>query len=275
MFLAACGGASNDTTQPTPTSDSASTSPEAADSTSPEAIDPSPTATSENSSTEALSDMSLSGLIAMGFAEMGDTERAEFCEGLDFLGTDFVLEMLRAEEGGEQLLENADPDEVAAAFEQQCGDARDTEGGDEDDEDTAQGNDEPVGLGETQTIGDYEVTLTEFQADATDTVMDMNQFNEPPENGAYATAAFEVSYVGDEEGDPGFDLSYVVVADGRQVSDSDGTCSTNESIYDMGTLENGGSGSFVGCYDINPDAVDRIFVEELLSMDDTRVTWTP
>lgn len=117
------------------------------------------------------------------------------------------------------------------------------------------------------------MTLVSFRRDATDEVLEANEFNEEPEN-ACALATFEVTYVGDTEGDPAFDPSSVVVADGRQYTDTDCDATTANVIDEMGTLETGGSASFDQCDDVDPDAIERLLVEELVSMDDERSTFS-
>jgi hypothetical protein len=58
---------------------------------------------------------------------------------------------------------------------------------------------DPVLLGDTATIGDWEVRVINIIPDATDEVMAANQFNDPPEEGhQFFLADVEVTYTGEE-----------------------------------------------------------------------------
>lgn len=205
--------------------------------------------------------------------ESSPEELADLCDGLDLFGAEAIVNMALGS-AGEDAPENLDSERLAAIFEDACANAPEpnetaTDGGEE-----SPGSGQAAKIGETQTVGDYEVTLVAFDKDATDAVMAMNDFNEPPSNGAYATAEFEVTYIGDTEGDPGFELKFVVVADSRQIAGFDGECITERPAFDMGTLENGGTADFVECYDVDPETIERMFVEDTLSFDDAgRATW--
>lgn len=265
LFLVGCSGTTE--TEAASTADP-SPSPTSSTPATPDSAFESPTPV------PATEDGSLEEMYATVEQELADTppdDLVEVCGGLELLGAEALVGMALGS-AGDDAPDNVDSERLAGLFEDACARVPDSNDEQEDGEATSGG--EPAEIGETQTVGDYEVTLVSFEADATDAVMAMNEFNEQPTNGAYATAEFEMTYVGDTEGDPGFDLSYVVVADARQVTDSDGTCTTDRLAYEIGTLETGGSGSFVECYDVDPATIERIFVEELISFDDDgRVTW--
>ena len=130
-------------------------------------------------------------------------------------------------------------------------------------------------IGETASLGDFEVTVTEFVADATERVLGDNEFNEPPSKGQYATVTFDATYVGDEEGNPGFDLTAAVVVDGVQHKDFECGATVEGGGMDAPTLEKGGTASGITfCFDypgLNDGA--RLFFEELLSFSPERVYW--
>jgi len=132
-----------------------------------------------------------------------------------------------------------------------------------------------LAIGTTAELGDYEVTVTEFVEDATERVLGDNQFNEPPDNGLYATVTFDATYLGDEEGMPGFDLAAKLVIDGVQHADSECGASLEGGGMDAPTLENGGTATDITfCFD-HPGLNDesRLFFEELMSFDGERVYW--
>lgn len=148
-----------------------------------------------------------------------------------------------------------------------------SEGGEEGE--TAEADESDLAIGTTAELGDYEVTVTEFVEDATERVLGDNQFNEDPSNGLYATVTFDATYLGDEEGMPGFDLAAKLVIDGVQHSDSECGATVEGGGMEAPTLEQGGTATDVTfCFDhpgLNEGA--RFFFEELMSFDDERAYW--
>lgn len=72
----------------------------------------------------------------------------------------------------------------------------------------------PIGRGRVGAVGDYEVTVIDYTPEATDVVLNENQFNEPPAEGyQFAIAQVSVTYTGDASGEPGFDLDFQSVGD--------------------------------------------------------------
>lgn len=136
--------------------------------------------------------------------------------------------------------------------------------------------DRPLPSGGTTRVGDYEVTAS-ITLDAAGQVQAENQFNEPPSNGAYAIVDLNVTYVGNEEGTPGFDLSVVMQGgNGVQYKDSECGASLSPGPYEAPTLTNGGSTPVRFCLNYAPEAVDggALFVEPLISFgDDERRYW--
>jgi hypothetical protein len=131
-------------------------------------------------------------------------------------------------------------------------------------------------IGETATIGDYEVTVTEFVADATDRVLGDNQFNEDPDNGLYGTVTFDATYVGDDEGHPGMDITARLVIAGVQHADYECGASVEGGGMDAPQLERGGTATDITfCFDhpgLDGDA--RLFLEDAFSFDGDRAYWT-
>ncbi len=162
--------------------------------------------------------------------------------------------------------EEAEEVEEAAADEDES-DADDAEAGD---------GDEALAIGETSAVGDYEVTVTGFVADATEEVLDFNPFNDPPGNGVYATVTFDVVYLGEGESNPGMDLTAALVIDAVQHADYECLAVVeNDAIVEAPTLEQGGQASDLAfCFD-HPGVDDdtRFFMEETISLDDERTYW--
>ena len=142
--------------------------------------------------------------------------------------------------------------------------------------DDAAGDDDALAIGETGTVGDYEVTVTAFVADATEEVLAFNEFNDPPGNGVYATMTFDVVYLGEGEGNPGMDLTGKLVIDAVQHADFECLAVVeNDAVVQAPTLEQGGQASDLAfCFD-HPGVDDdtRFFMEETISLDDERAYW--
>ncbi|WP_457002555.1 hypothetical protein [Geodermatophilus sp. SYSU D00814] len=118
-------------------------------------------------------------------------------------------------------------------------------------------------------VGDYQVTVTGVDFDADAVVAGANQFNDPP-TGRYIIVEVTAQYVGTEEGQPGWDLSYVYNGtDARQYSDSECGAVVPNGGLDAPTLNPGGSASFQMCMDVPPAAIDggQLFIEPLLTFD--------
>lgn len=80
--------------------------------------------------------------------------------------------------------------------------------------------DTPLSLGTRVTMGDYEVAITDVVKDATQQNLDNNEFNEaPPEATQYVLVSMEGTYVGDESGDPGWDLSWKILGSDNNTFD--------------------------------------------------------
>ncbi|MGY1651874.1 DUF4190 domain-containing protein [Geodermatophilus sp. SYSU D01119] len=131
-----------------------------------------------------------------------------------------------------------------------------------------------VPLGVPAQVGDYLVTVDAVELDADASVQAANDFNEPA-TGQYVLAQLSVTYTGDTEGMPGFDLTAVFHgSDSRQYSDSECMALLADDAMDAPTLNPGGSDTFQFCMDVPPAAVagGQLSVEPTLSFDsDDRV----
>lgn len=136
--------------------------------------------------------------------------------------------------------------------------------------------DDPLAIGESATIGDYEVTLIEVDVDANDEVAAAAEFNEPPEKGRYVLFTYEATYVGEDEGTPSFDLTGVLSGgDSVQYSSNDCFQTLGDSSSLGVTVENGGTARVTDCIDTTPEAIDggALFIEAFVSFDEDRVYW--
>lgn len=151
--------------------------------------------------------------------------------------------------------------------------------GDDDGADTARGSrDNPMTVGQATQVGDWDVTVDEIDLDATDRVTSANEYNDPPKNGNYALVTITTTYLGDGDGNAGFDLKAVLSGDDRrQYADTDCQASLPDAMFDQPTVENGGTVTGQFCIDYPDSAVGDaagLFVEATLSFDETRRFWT-
>ena len=135
---------------------------------------------------------------------------------------------------------------------------------------------ETLPLGESAELGsEYTVAVTKVNLDANKVVARANEFNEPP-NGRYVIATLDVTYQGDEEGDPWLDLEPTFVgSDARQYDASACEAVVPDAGVDVPTLNSGGEATFKVCFDVPPAAIDEgeLFVAETLSFDGSRQFW--
>ena len=161
-------------------------------------------------------------------------------------------------------MEKADPADVAPAA--------DTDGGQNA---SSQPPADALDLGTSADVGEYAVSVTDVQLDANDVLKSANMFNDDPD-GQYVLVSLDVTYNGDEEGDPWLDLSVELAgSDARIYSSSSCMAVEPNSAMDLPTLTNGGTGSFDVCFDVPAEALDNptAFVEESFSFAETRVAW--
>jgi hypothetical protein len=128
----------------------------------------------------------------------------------------------------------------------------------------------PTPLGQRGEVGDYLVSVTAVNLDGDAIVEEANRFNDPP-SGRYVIVEVDAQYVGDDEGNAFWDLSYVFNGtDARQYSDGDCSAVLPNDGIDAPTLNPGGSASFQVCMDVPPSAIDGglLFIEPLMSFDD-------
>lgn len=119
-------------------------------------------------------------------------------------------------------------------------------------------------LGTAAEVGEYTVTVSSVQLNATDAILGFNEFNEAPE-GQYVLITLDVAYNGNEEGDPWLDLTPAFVgSDSRQYDESTCTATLDLEGTSVPTLENGGAAQYEVCMDVPAAALpgQRVLVEE-------------
>ena len=128
---------------------------------------------------------------------------------------------------------------------------------------------EVVPLGVPAQVGDYQVSVDAVELDGNATVAGANEFNDAP-TGQYVVVQLTATYVGAEEGMPGWDLSAIFHGtDSRQYSDSDCSAVLPDDAMDAPTLNSGGTDTFQFCMDVPPSAIagGQLSLEPMMSFD--------
>lgn len=132
-----------------------------------------------------------------------------------------------------------------------------------------------LAVGASTELGEYTVAVTEVVLDANDALKAANSFNDDP-SGRCVLVSLDVTYTGDEEGDPWLDLSVELAGSDSRIYDTS-SCSAvaPNSPFELPTLTNGGKGEFSVCFDAPEAALNdpHIHVTESLSFDDERAVW--
>lgn len=158
--------------------------------------------------------------------------------------------------GGEDVEITAPEEEAENEGDEEPGGDEESDGGEEpgggaDSNDEGDGGtgeegdrDTPVTLGSTISSEDWDVTITNFDRDATEEVLAANEGNEDPKEGnTYAVIDFEVTYTGDESATPWTDIDFAYVTeDGKTIHPFDTKAISPEPRFaDLGELYEGGS----------------------------------
>ncbi len=133
---------------------------------------------------------------------------------------------------------------------------------------------QPIQFGEPAAVGDFTIHVVDWEPDATQTVLEHNQFNDPPPAGSvYSIVTIELTYTGDETGEPWLDLSWSAVGDSNVAVDA-GDCFTYpNSLFDVNEIFPGGTAQGAICFTV-PEADTGsllLILEDFLSFDDTRL----
>lgn len=133
----------------------------------------------------------------------------------------------------------------------------------------------PLPLGETVTVGDWEVSVTQVVEDATDAVLAENQFNDPPADGhQFVTIGIEATYTGTKSDTLGFSVSFNTVGPLAVSYTGEDTCGVIPDGLDS-FAEVFPSGRISGnlCWSVRTDEADDLvmYVQEALSFDESVV----
>lgn len=131
----------------------------------------------------------------------------------------------------------------------------------------------PAEIGTTVLIGDWEVTIQEVNTDATEEIQAENEFNEPPAEGStFVMWGVEATYVGEDSGDPQFDLSWAIV--GSEGNSFDDRCGViPDPLSEQGETFPDGTVSGNVCTAAEEAQLDggTITVEAMMAMERNRV----
>jgi len=132
---------------------------------------------------------------------------------------------------------------------------------------------DPLPIGTTLEVDDYEVTVLSINPDAEEEVQAENQFNEAaPAGDVMVMVRVEVTYTGNETGDPGWDLMYKVVGDeNRGYAMSDKSCgSIPEGEFSVGELFPEGVAEYNVCWMVSEEEAPTLvmYVAPLVSSDE-------
>ena len=129
---------------------------------------------------------------------------------------------------------------------------------------------DPVPLGTAAKVGDWEITVTACELDATETVMDANEFNDAPADGhQYALVTVKATYTGDESGTFWVDMSGKFLGSGGNTFDS-GMAVAGDDIIDSSEAFPGASVSGDLVFDVETTQATGglLMLEPSFSFDD-------
>ncbi|SFA81715.1 hypothetical protein SAMN05216266_101617 [Amycolatopsis marina] len=135
----------------------------------------------------------------------------------------------------------------------------------------------PLDLGTTIEMGDWTLAVVDITRDATDVVLQENEFNEPPADGRqFVLFSVEATYAGADSGTAWTDFSWAIVGNdgntfgGGSMNDYCGVIPT--PLDETGETFAGGNVKGNVCISAASDQLDgaTIRVEETLSFEDTR-----
>ncbi len=139
--------------------------------------------------------------------------------------------------------------------------------------------DDAVPIGEAAAVGPWTLKVIEVIPDATQLVLDENQFNEPPEEGRqFYMARLDATFEGEESSTFWIDVSLKAVGDSSVAYEGfDGSCGViPDPIDDAGETFPGGSISGNVCWSVWSEDVGSLVMiaEETFTFDDTRVLFS-
>jgi hypothetical protein len=134
------------------------------------------------------------------------------------------------------------------------------------------GPESPLPAGSTVEVGDWSLTLASAELDATDAIMEVNQFNEAPADGfQQALLTIDGAYNGTETGTLWLDIEVGVWADGVFYDSTSCTNVVENDLMDASDVSGGGTASGAVCVEIPSDAEAPVaYFEDFLSFDEER-----
>lgn len=129
--------------------------------------------------------------------------------------------------------------------------------------------DSPLPAGTEVEVGDWTITVSDVELDATEAVLAENEFNEEPADGnQFAMYAVEGTYNGDETGTLWLDLTIGVFAGGTYYDDCPNVIP--DDLIDSSEVANGADASGNECAEIPSADADGalIYIEDIWSIDD-------
>lgn len=127
----------------------------------------------------------------------------------------------------------------------------------------------PLALGESAVVGDYTVTLTAIDTDADDVIAATDPYNSAPAH-RYVLVDVTVTFAGEDEGDPYWDLDAAVLGtDGRVYPASSCWAALPRDPMDLDPVAPGATASYQVCMDVPAEAAAgaTVRVEELFTFD--------
>lgn len=138
--------------------------------------------------------------------------------------------------------------------------------------------DNPIPFGDVVRVGDYDVTVLNLTPDAKDEIEKANESAIPADNDQrFAMVRVQITYIGDETGDPFIDLSFHAITEsGQEYSRHEpyGCGRIPDQQIEVGELAPGDSAGFNVCWAIDPadgDPVTMIAVPAFA--DTTTIQW--
>ncbi len=129
--------------------------------------------------------------------------------------------------------------------------------------------------GETVDIGDWDVTVTEVVADATDAVLAENEFNDPPDDGhQFMTVGITATYTGTASDTLGFSVLFKAVGPLAVSYATDDSCGViPDELDSYSEVFPGGQLSGNVCWSVRSEEVDDVvmYLEDALSFEVSRL----
>lgn len=133
-----------------------------------------------------------------------------------------------------------------------------------------------LALGTPAEVGDYSVTVTAVNQDATQVIADANSFNAAAD-GRYVLVDLTATYNGDQpEANPWIDLTTGFQGtDARNYSTTSCDAVVPNAAFDQPGLRAGGTASYQVCFDVPVEAIagGLVSVEQFANFEDDQVAW--